>query len=477
MRTQRTVVVDVILVLLAGFLWQAVAQKGPKDKFAFPKLHEITTPKVHEATMKNGMRLFLVEDRDYPTIDLRAMVGAASEFEPADKVGLAGITGVVLRTGGTGTMTGDEMDKLLETMGATLETYIGSGSGHLDLSVLKEDVDKGIGILADLLMHPAFRQEKIDLAKVEQRSAISRRNDDIWRITSREFNALIYGRQNPYARYAEYATIDAITRDDLVAFHKKYFHPDNIVLAAWGDFDVKEMQKKIDAAFAAWPPGRVDLPVKPRVDNAYAYAVNLVNKTDVNQTHIQMGHIGGLMNDPDYPSLEIMNYVLSRERMFKVLRTQEGLTYAPWGSFGAEYDHPGVFSCGTQTKSQSTVRAIRLMLKEVKRITEEPVTDEELTRAKDVFLNSFIFNYDTKSKIVERMMLFAYYNYPADFMNRLKGKIEKVTKEDVLRVAKRHLHPDQLQILVVGKNEDFDEPLTVLGRVNEIDITIPETKK
>lgn len=477
MRMQRIVIADVIVVLLAGLLLQAVAQKGPKDKFTFPKLNEITMPKVHEATLKNGMRLFLVEDREYPTVDLRAMIGVASEFEPAEKVGLAGITGGVLRTGGTETMTGDEMDKKLETMGATVETYVGAGSGYVYVSVLKEDIDTGIGVLADILMHPAFRQEKIDLAKIEQRSMISRRNDDIWEISGREFNTLIYGKLHPYARYAEYATIDAITRDDLVAFYKKYFHPNNIIFAAWGDFDAQEMEKKLNAAFASWPSVAVDQPAKPKVDYTYNYTVNYVNKPDVNQTHIQMGHIGGLMNDPDYPSLVIMNEILSSERMFKVLRTQEGLTYAPWGYFGADYDHPGVFNCGTQTKSQSTVYAIRLMLKEVKRITEEPVTDEELRRAKDSFLNSFVFHYDTKNKIVERMMVYAYYKYPGDFMNRLKEKVEKVTKDDVLRVAKKHLHPDQLQILVVGKKEDFDEPLTVLGKVNEIDITIPEAKK
>jgi zinc protease len=150
----------------------------------------------------------------------------------------------------------------------------------------------------------------------------------------------------------------------------------------------------------------VDIPVppKPKVDYQYVQTVNYVNKPDVNQTHIQMGHIGGQLNSPDYPALVIMNQILSTERMFKVIRTQEGLTYAPWGYYGADYDHLGIFDCGTQTKSRSTVYALRLMLKEVKRMTEEPVTDEELARAKDTYLNSFVFNFDTKSKIVNRMM-------------------------------------------------------------------------
>ncbi|MDZ7262075.1 MAG: insulinase family protein, partial [candidate division KSB1 bacterium] len=460
-------------LLLAGM---ALAQKGPKEPFAFPPLHKIEMPSVQKAELKNGMKLYLVEDHQYPTIDLRAMVGVGSIYEPADKIGLASITGTVLRTGGTETRTGDEIDELLETLGASVETSIGQGSGYVSVSVLKEDIDKGIDILADILMHPAFRQEKIDLAKIEARSMISRRNDDVWDITSREFNSLIYGKTHPYARYPEYATIDAITRDDIVAFYKKYFYPNNIIFAAWGDFKAKDMKKKLETAFARWPAAKIDFPPKPKVDYQYKYTVNFVQKSDLNQTHIQMGHIGGLMNDPDYPALTIMNQILSYDRMFKVIRTQEGLTYAPWGYFGAEYDHPGVFNCGTQTKSQSTVYAIRLMLKEVKRMTEEEVTDEELTRAKDTYLNGFVFNFDSRAKIVNRMMTYAYYNYPLDFIDRIKEAVEKVTKADVLRVARKYLHPDKLQILVVGKKEDFDEPLSVLGPVNEIDITIPEPK-
>ncbi len=465
----------IILVLLGSLpTSMSLAQKGPKDKFTFPPLHKIEMPDIQKVTLKNGMKLYLVEDHQYPTIDLRAMVGGGSIYEPADKIALAAITGTVLRTGGTETMTGDEIDKLLETLGASVETSIGEGTGYAYVSVLKEDIDKGIGVLADILMHPAFRKEKIDLAKIEQRAWISRRNDNIWQITNREFNSLIYGKDHPYARYPEYANIEAITRDDIVAFYKKYFSPNNIIFAAWGDFKTKELQKNLETAFAKWQPTKIEFPEKPKVDYQYKYTINFVQKSDVNQSHIQMGHIGGLMNDPDYPALVVMNQILSYERMFKVIRTQEGLTYAPWGYYGAEYDHPGVFNCGTQTKSQSTVYAIRLMLKEVKRMTEEEVTDEELTRAKDSYLNSFVFNFDSKAKIVNRMMTYAYYNYPMDFIDKIKAGVEKVTKADILRVAKKYLHPNEMQILVVGKQEDFDEPLSVLGNVNEIDITIPK---
>jgi len=466
------------LAVLTGLLLGgvAMAQKGPKEKFSFPQLHKVEMPQVQKVVLNNGMKLYLVEDRQYPTIDLRAMVGVGSIYEPAEKLGLASITGTVLRTGGTETQTGDEIDRLLEKLGASVETGVGEGSGYVYVSVLKEDIDKGVEMLADILMHPAFRQDKIDLAKIEARSMISRRNDDIWSISNREYNSLIYGKASPYARYPEYATIEAINRDDIVGFYERYFHPNNIIFAAWGDFKASDLQKKLEAAFAKWPATKVELPPKPKVEYDFKYTVSFVQKSDVNQSHIHMGHIGGLMNNPDYPALTIMSQIFSYDRMFKVMRTKEGLTYAPWGYFGANYDHPGVFSCGTQTKSQSTVYAVRLMLKEVKRMTEEEVTDEELARAKDTYLNSFVFNFDSKAKIVNRLMTYAFYDYPLDFIERLKEGVEKVTKADVLRAAQKYLRPDQLQILVVGKKEDFDEPLTALGSVNEIDISIPMPK-
>jgi zinc protease len=465
-------VVLLALIAVAGF-----AQKGPKDKIVFGPLNPIKMPKVETATLSNGLRLFLVEDPEYPTIDVRAAVRVGSVFEPADKTGLAGITGQVLRTGGTTAKTGDEIDKELETLAARVETSIGQTSGSLSVSCLKEDIDTSLAILADILMNPAFRQDKIDLAKVQARTGIARRNDDIGQITNREFRKLIYGKSSPYARQTEYATIDAISRDDLVAFYKTYFHPNNTWMALWGDFKAKDMIAKIKAALGKWPKGQASTAPWPTVAYQDKYTVNFVDKPDVNQSNVMLGHIGGYMNNRDYPALSIMNFILSFERMFKKLRTDEGLAYSVWGSYGAGYINPCVFSCGIQTKSQSTVYAIDLMLKELKRITEQEVTDEELAKAKDGYLNGYVFEFDSRSQIVNRMMMYAYFGYPLDFSAKVKTGVEKVSKADVLRVAKKYLRPDKVQILVVGKKEDFDKPLSTLGEVDVVDITIPPAKK
>jgi zinc protease len=460
-------------LILGVFAAPVLGQKGPKDKFVFGPLNPIQMPKVQSASLKNGLKLFLVEDHLYPTIDLRAMVRVGSYLEPADKTGLASITGQVLRTGGTQTMPGDAIDKELETLAATVETGIGQTSGYITVSVLKEDIDKALNILADILVNPAFPEDKIDLAKMMQRASVARRNDNVNQIAFREYRKLIYGQGSPYARQAEYATIAAINRDDIVNFYKTYFRPNNAIIAVVGDFQAKEMIGKIRSTLEKWPAGKITVPPLPKVEYQYRSTVNLVKKPDVNQSNIMLGHIGGLMSNPDFPALSVMNSILSNDRMFKKIRTAEGLAYSVWGNYGAGFDYPGVFSCGAQTKSQSTVYAIDLMLQEMKRIGEQEVTDEELAKAKDEYLNGYVFDFDSKAKIVNRLMTYAFFGYPLDYAEKVKLGVEKVTKADVLRVAKKYLQPDKVQILVVGKEEDFDKPLSTLGTLNVIDITIP----
>jgi len=477
MKYRKILNLFLVLFLLVHFCGLFVfAQKGPKDKFVFGPLNPIKMPKVEKVELKNGLKLFLVEDHDYPTIDLRAMVHTGSVFEPASKIGLASIVGTVLRTGGTAAMSGDEIDKELETLGATVETMIGETSGYIMISVLKENIGRALEIMADMMTNPAFREDKIELARIEQKTAISRRNDDIGSITYREFDKLIYGKDSPYARHPEYATIDAITRQDIVDFYKKYFHPNNTIMAACGDFNSKEMAAMIEKALAKWEKAEVSIPPLPKVEYEFKYTVNFIQKPDVNQSNIILGHIGGLMNNPDYPALSVMNSILSYDRMFKKIRTDEGLAYSVWGNYSASYRTPGAFSCGAQTKSQSTVYAIELMLKELEKIKKAEVSEEELAKAKDEYLNSYVFNFDSRAKVVNRMMTYAYFGYPLDFMEKVKEGVEKVTKADVLRVAQKYLRPDKVQILVVGRQEDFDKPLSTLGEVKVIDITIPPPK-
>jgi len=483
MTGHRSFVIQVVFLTVSGlgFLWSGCAGRATDYKsLKYPKLGDIQIPEVRQVTLAGGMRLFLLEDHELPLVNVSVRIRTGSLYEPAEKIGLASITGEVMRTGGTASKTGDELDEELEAIAASVETSIGLNSGSASMSVLKRDLDKGLSILADVLMNPAFREDKIQLAKMQAGSSIARRNDSVGAIAGREFDKLIYGADSVYARHTEYATIGSITRDDLVEFHRKYFGPNNAMLAVWGDFDTEQMIEKIEKAFDGWQKVDLDLPGVPKVEYEFRKTVNVVRKDDINQSNVYLGHIGGMRSDPDYFALIVMNRILGggfTGRLFKNVRSREGLAYSVYGSYSANYEYPGEFYVGCQTKSEKTVYAIRAMLREVEKITESEVTDEELALAKDSFLNSFVFNFDTKGEIVNRLMTYEYFDYPADFLQRIKQNVEKVSKQDILRVAKKHLKPDKVQILVVGRPEDFDQPLSTLGPINEIDITIPPPQR
>lgn len=473
---QATIAVRVFGWMVLAWISGSAAAQTPYKDLQYPKLNDIRVPEVEQVTLDNGMKLFVLEDHELPLISLSARIRVGSINEPPEKVGLASLTGTVMRTGGTTSRTGEQIDEELERIAASVETGIGLDSGSASMSVLTKDLGTGLKILVDILINPAFREEMIELAKVGMRTAISRRNDSADQVASREFSKLIYGPESPYARSVEYATIDSITREDLISFHKRFFYPNNMMLAVWGDFETAEIVRKIEEAFQGWEMRDVQTSSPPKVNYEFRKTVNLVQKDDVNQTNIFMGHIGGLMNDPDYFALVLMNRILGSgftSRLFREVRSRQGLAYSVFGYYTANFDHEGIFYIGCQTKSETTVQAIRALITEVEKMGQSEVSDEELELARESYLNGFVFRFDSKGEIVNRLMTFAYYGYPLDFLEKAKETIEKVTKVDILRVVRKHLRPDKMQILAVGRSQDFDEPLSVFGEVNQIDITIP----
>ena len=479
MRLRHFAKFSLSLILALALVQSVFGQKSYLD-IKYPPLKPIKLPKVTRTVLPNGMIVLLVEDHELPLVEASMRLGVGGVYDPADKVGLAAITGEVIRSGGSIAHSGDEIDEALEQVGAIVEVGIGRTSGYATVSVLKEYTDLAFGILGDILEYPAFPEDKIELAKIEQRSAIARRNDDPMEVIMREFTRLIYGPQSPYARQPEYATIDRISRADLVAFHRHFFHPNNAILGVWGDFKTDDMIAQLKRIFGGWQKVPFNRPSLPEVKYTFDYSVNYIEKPELSQSYIMLGHIGGIRKNPDYYTWIVLNEILGggfSSRLVRNVRSRMGLAYSVFGAYGANYDYPGMFYVGCQTKLGTTVKAIRAMLQQVKDIRENGITDDELKLAKGSFLNSFVFNFDTKREIVERLMTYEYYGYPKDFLTRIRKGVEKVTKEDVQRAARKYLHPDKVRILVEGNQKGFDEPLSVLGKVRVIDITIPEPKE
>jgi zinc protease len=440
----------------------------------FAPLPPVKIPQPETFTLPNGMKVFLLENHELPLVSGVALIRTGNLFDPADKRGLAGITGTVLRSGGAKTKNGDEIDRELENVAASVESSIGESSGTVGFSALKENTAAVMGIWRDILEQPEFRQDKVDLAKTQLRSGIARRNDEPSEIASREFSSLVYGRDTPYGWEVEYADLNNIQRQDLVNFYQRYFFPANIMIGVYGDFNTAEMKRNLTELFAPWTYAQPPVPKFPAVTAKAAPGIYLAEKPDVAQTFFEIGHLGGLLRDKDYPALQVAAQILGSgfsSRLMRKVRTELGYAYAIGASWSAGYENPGVFDISGSTKSKSTAETIRVVLDELEKLRTGEVTEEELKTAKDSVLNSFVFNFDRPSKTLNRLLLYEYFGYPKDFIFQYQKAVQNVTRAGVLRAAAQYFKPENLTIVAVGNPAEFGNPLVP---VQKIDLTIPK---
>ena len=467
------------MILMAAAIFahpsRSAAQATNWHQIPVPPLPAFHPQQPKRIELSNGMVIFLQEDHELPLIGGTARIRGGSRDEPANKVGLVDMFGEVWRTGGTKTQTGDQLDDFLEVRAAKVETGGSSDSTTISLSCLKGDFDDVFKVFADLLQNPEFRADKLDLAQKQAQDSISRRNDDVGEIASRESAKLAYGADNPYAREAEYATVAAVTRQDLIDWHRTYVHPNNIILGISGDFDAAAMEAKLRAAFESWPKGpelpKDDIQFHPAKPGYY-----LIPKDDVNQSSIQMVTLGTTRNNPDYYAITVFNEAFGggfSSRLFNDIRTRRGLAYHVGGGIGANFGHPGIQEFSMGTKSETTIESIKALDEDIDDLAKKPISDEEIKHAKDAILNAFIFRLDSPDKVLYERLTYEYYGYPSDWLDKFPAEIEKVTAADVNRIAAKYVHRDQLAVLVIGNTKDFDKPLSSLGAVKEIDISIP----
>lgn len=446
----------------------------------FKPLPEIKIPNPEQFTLPNGMKVYLLENHELPLVSGFALIRTGNLFDPPDKKGLAEITGMVLRTGGTQSKTGDELDETLENIAASVESNIGESRGDLSFSCLRENTDQVMGIFRDFMTSAAFREDKVELAKTQLRSSIARRNDDPFGIASREFSSLVYGPNTPYGWIIQYSDVDNIYRQDLINFYKRYYFPANIMLAVYGDFSSADMRARIEKLFGEWNYKQPPVPPFPEFKSKPAPGIYVAEKPDVTQTFFEIGHIGGLLRDKDFPALEVAADILGSgftSRLVRRIRTELGYAYSIGASWGAGFLTPGLFTISGSTKSQSTLETIQTIEEELRKLRSGEVTDEELKTAKDTVLNSFVFFFDTPAKTINRVVLYDYYGYPKDFIFTYQKAVAAVTKADVLRVAREYLKPENLTIVAVGNAREFVKPLSTLKLpVHTLDLTIPEPK-
>jgi predicted Zn-dependent peptidase len=466
----RRFILEIAAALLVVLPVLAAARELPDPRtMTFPPL-TFQVPKAERTVLDNGMTVYLMEDHELPQVNITAYVGTGSIYEPADKVGLAGLTGAVMRSGGTTALPPEKMNDELEFMASSVESSIGADVGNVSMSTLTKNLDRTLEIFAQVLMAPAFREDRVELARRQSIEAIRRQNDDPKQVADRELTKAIY-RGSPLGRIPTVATVTAVTRADMADFHRRFFRPNNVILSVAGDFSGKEMVAALNRVFGGWHKEAVDFPPVAGPAMEFKPAVLHAEK-DVNQSVIRMGHLGIDKDNPDLYAIRVMDAILGsngfNSRLMSEIRNTQGLAYNVESSFDIGRRFPGTFEAETETKAGSTAKTIGLMEEIIAGMTKQPVSDEELKLAKDTIINSFIFGFANTAAVASQKARLEYYHYPAGYLENYRDNIAKVTKEDVLRVAKKYLHPEGMILVVVGDTKKFDKSLASFGKVEEL---------
>jgi zinc protease len=447
----------------------------------FEPLPEIELPEYARYELDNGMVVYLVEDRDLPLVSGTAIIRTGSRFEPANKVGLAELTGAIMRSGGTENHPAAELNTILEQKAASVETSIEDSFGSASFSSLTEDLETVFPLFSEVLRQPAFAPDQLAIAKNQQQGSIARRNDDPAAIADREFNKVLYGTTSPYARTIEYATLNNISRQDVIDFYQTYVRPENIILGIVGDFTTEQMIERVDNAFGNW---QVDTPIAtlepPAATQQHDRGIFAVDRPQQTQSNILLGHIGGRFDSPDYPTLSVINGVLNgfSGRLFNQVRSRQGLAYSVYASWSPSFDYDGMFIAGGQTQTKSTVPFIKSVTNEIQKLRQELVTEQELANAKESILNSFVFNFQNPSQTLSRLMRYEYFDYPEDFIFKYQDEVQNTTRKDILEAAQKHFQPERLVTVVVGNVKAMNPPLSSLQEeISLVDVSIPQPAK
>lgn len=481
---KRLISYAVTLLVLAAVTTQA--QTLPAKSIASKTIEslakgkiELTIPRlgagVERIVLENGLTLYFYEDHKLPLFNVTALIRCGSIYDPLEKDGLSSLVGTVMRSGGSKSVSGDSLNILLEYIGGSLETSIGTESGSASLSVLAKDQDLGMKLLADLLRNPAFPQDKLDLAKTDLKNQIKRRNDNPSRLVSTYFSHTIYG-DYPEGRILDWSTVKGITVQDLADYHQRFFVPNDIMIGVSGDFNKTELLSRITQYFGDWKKSSQPLPSTPEVAFSYHPGVYQVRK-DINQAYLMIGELGIKRDNPDRYAIGLMNYVLGggsfTSRLTSRVRSDEGLAYHVGSSFNTDSRDYGTFVAECQTKSATAYKATRLITEEIEKIRKDGVTERELEDARNSIINRLVFNFDTSSKIVRNLMSLEYDGYPQDYYDKYLENYRRVTLADIKKVAEKYLRPDQLTYIVVGKPETFEKSLSEFGKITNIEPAKP----
>ncbi len=462
-----------LMVISTATVFAAEPATANPRNMSFPELR-FEIPKAERIVLECGLPVYLLRDTELPIINMTAMVRTGSVYDPASKSGLSGMTGTVMRSGGAGGLSPEKMDDELEFMASAVESSIGIDMGTVSLTSLTKNFARTLKIFRDVLLSPDFSEKRIDIARKHVIEGLRRQNDDPKEIAGREIGRAIYAG-HPLGVVPTFESTASITRQDLIDFHRRFYRLDNMILTVSGDFNRSALLKDLNLLFGPSVKKTArDIPEIPQPQQLFQAEV-LYAKKDVNQTVIRMGHLGLTKDNPDIYAVRVLDYILGgsfTSRLTTEIRTNQGLAYNVGSHFDIGRRFAGSFIAETETKAESTIKAIGLIKEIITGMTREPVSDQELKTAREYMINSFMFGFTSPASIVSQRARLEYYGYPEDYLDKYRDNIARVSKEDVLNVARKYLKPDAFKLVVVGDASKFDKPLSSQGEVRALDLKL-----
>lgn len=426
--------------------------------FAFCSVHcrdAAALDDIKRFVLPNGLTVLHAENHNLPLVMVTLIVRAGQIHEPGEKAGLASLTAHLLSEG-TKSRSSQDISEALDFIGASLGVSASTDYTILTLSIIKKDIQKGFDIFSDVLLYPSFPPHEIARVKELIKGSLQHQEEAPSFLADRAFRKEVFG-VHPYGRILEGSveTIDRITRNDITQFYSEYFLPNNAILSVAGDLTPEELEDILRKYLSGWketdvPPVGTETPI-PKPEKT----VIKIEK-DLTQATLVLGNVGIRREDPDYYAVSVMNYIFGgggfSSRLMQSIRDEKGLAYDVRSIFSARKDS-GYYQISLQTKNESAKVALEEVIAQIQRIMAEPVSDEELSEAKSFLTGSFMRRLDTNRKIADFFAAAEFYSLGLDFRKRYPDYINAVTKEDVLRVARKYLSADRYVLVVVGNQK------------------------
>ncbi len=415
-------------------------------------------------TLANGMQVVVVLQHEQPAVSMRLIVRAGSAEDPADKPGIAMLVAALLDQGTT-TRSAQQIADQIDYIGGAEGTGAGSDLSFVNMVVMKDDFGTGMDLLADIVRHPAFAQEEIDRQREQALSTLKVSSEDPDYLASVVFDRLVYGF-HPYGlpNTGTSESLLAISRDDVVAFHRRHFVPNNVILGIVGDVSAAGAFAGAERVFGTWP--KQDLPALTFPDPPPpTRRVIAIDKPDAVQTEIRVGHIALPRRHPDYMALDLATKILGGEganRLHRVLRSERGLTYGASADFET-LKQSGDIVAETDTRSETTGEALRLIVDEITKLQRERVDDRELADAQAYLAGHFPLTIETPDQIATQVLNAVFYELPLEELQDYRERVQAVTPDDIQRVARLYFRPDRLSVVLVGNVATFGPQLRGVG--------------